>query len=76
MYEGAKPCPKCGELINKNGGCKDMFCINCKTAFNWETMKIVSENTNPLFHAWRRQQRAANDQQNNHQQSEYNCEEN
>jgi len=78
MYEGAKPCPNCGELINKNGGCKDMFCISCKTAFNWETMKIVSENTNPLFHAWRRQQRAANEQQNNRQnnslQSEYNCE--
>lgn len=78
MYEGAKPCPNCGELINKSGGCKDMFCVNCKTAFNWDTMKIVSENTNPLFHAWRRQQRAAAEQQNNQQQnnqhSDYNCE--
>jgi len=73
MYEGAKPCPKCGELINKSGGCKDMFCINCHTAFNWETMQIVSENTNPLFHAWKRQQRAAAEQQQNNQ-PEYNCE--
>ena len=75
MYENAKGCPNCGELIFKNGGCKDMFCIKCKTAFNWETMKIVKENTNPLFHAWRRQQAAnQNNQQSNQQRSEYNCE--
>jgi len=30
-----KPCPKCGQPIEKNGGCHHMHCSNCGTDFSW-----------------------------------------
>src|SRR5258706_15432126 len=30
-----EPCPKCGVLIQKNGGCKHMVCGKCKNEFCW-----------------------------------------
>jgi IBR domain, a half RING-finger domain len=30
-----EPCPKCGVLISKNGGCEHMVCGRCKYEFCW-----------------------------------------
>lgn len=54
IYENAKHCPICNELINKDGGCKDMFCYNCwlngkKTLFRWDTMELTKTTTNEIF---------------------------
>lgn len=34
-----KICPNCGILIEKNGGCHNMFCVNCSTPFCWMKAK-------------------------------------
>ncbi len=35
--EGTKRCPNpaCGVPIERTQGCSDMFCVACKTGFNW-----------------------------------------
>lgn len=40
LSKDTKPCPGCGEYIQKLVGCDQMFCVKCKTAFSWTTMKI------------------------------------
>ncbi|KAJ4987456.1 E3 ubiquitin-protein ligase dbl4 [Stagonosporopsis vannaccii] len=35
---GAKPCPKCGINIEKQGGCDHMRCRNCRHNFCWECL--------------------------------------
>lgn len=37
INRGSKPCPICSTLIFKNGGCDQMWCIQCHTAFSWKT---------------------------------------
>lgn len=31
-----KRCPNCYIVIEKDGGCDSMYCIGCKTYFNWQ----------------------------------------
>jgi hypothetical protein len=38
----SKPCPNCGEFINKSSGCLQMYCVTCQTPFMWDTLKIVT----------------------------------
>lgn len=35
-----KTCPKCGASSRKTEGCSQVWCMMCKTAWNWDTQKI------------------------------------
>ncbi|KAJ4379148.1 hypothetical protein N0V86_005191 [Didymella sp. IMI 355093] len=43
---GAKPCPKCGVNIEKQGGCDHMNCRGCRHNFCWECLGPYTGNTN------------------------------
>lgn len=40
LKKDTKPCPKCGVLIFKISGCAQMWCVDCHTTFNWNTLRI------------------------------------
>jgi hypothetical protein len=42
----SKPCPNCATLIHRTEGCNHMFCTNCRTHFDWVTLKILNNSTN------------------------------
>lgn len=54
IKSSTKPCPKCGEGIEKGEGCDVMFCISCHTGFNWNTGKILQDTQihNPHYFEW------------------------
>ncbi len=55
LKKDTKGCPKCGTLINKSSGCSQMWCPNCHTAFNWNTLKIEKGIIhNPHFYEYQR----------------------
>ncbi len=56
IKKDSKPCPKCGQLINKSEGCDQMYCIKCHTAFSWRT-GIIERGTvhNPEYYRWMRE---------------------
>lgn len=49
IKDRTKPCPKCGVLIERSQGCTHMFCTQCFYSFDWETLKHVTNSSNPLF---------------------------
>jgi hypothetical protein len=52
-----KPCPKCSSMIYKIEGCAQMFCTECHTAFNWNTLRIENGVIhNPHYFEWMRRQ--------------------
>lgn len=44
IRKDSRPCPNCTSLIYKISGCNQMFCTNCKIAFNWRTGRFVTGN--------------------------------
>ena len=58
IKSSTKPCPKCGEGIEKDEGCDVMFCISCHTGFNWVTGKILQDTEihNPHYFEWQAKQ--------------------
>ncbi len=52
----SKPCPKCGVRISKISGCDQMWCVECKTAFCWQTGTIYTNNIhNPHYFQFMRE---------------------
>ena len=50
IAKDTKPCPACGEMIQKLSGCSQMWCPKCKTAYNWETGNVeMGRIHNPHF---------------------------
>lgn len=55
IREDTKECPTCLTLISKVSGCNDMFCVVCKTTFNYRTGAVDRKgNSNPMFYDWLR----------------------
>jgi hypothetical protein len=52
----SKPCPKCSIPIEKVSGCSQMWCVNCHTTFDWNTMNIETGYIhNPEYLRWMRE---------------------
>lgn len=55
LEKDSKPCPKCTSLIFKIEGCDQMYCVECHTAFSWNTLKIETGIVhNPHFFEYQR----------------------
>ncbi len=49
----SKACPTCGISIERKEGCPDMFCINCKKGWNWDTEEVIEGRVaNPEYFDW------------------------
>ena len=54
LSKDTKGCPKCQTMINHAGGCDQMWCTQCHTAFSWKTGQIETKIHNPHYYEWRR----------------------
>ena len=43
LKKTCKQCPVCCIRIYKSDGCDQMFCIKCKTPFDWESEKVIRD---------------------------------
>ena len=61
ILKECKPCPKCAAQIYKIEGCDQMYCVQCNTAFSWNTGKIETGRIhNPHYYEWVRQNNNGN----------------
>ena len=61
LAKECKNCPKCAAPIYKIDGCNQMWCIECKTAFDWRTSEIITGRFhNPHYYEWVRQNNNGN----------------
>ena len=56
LMSNTKPCPGCGIMISKVDGCSTMWCVECHTTFDWNTLEkdISGHAHNPHQLAWMR----------------------
>jgi len=55
LAKDTKPCPRCGTGIFKIDGCDQMWCTECKTAFNWRTGSLETGHVhNPHYFEYQR----------------------
>ena len=55
LAKNTKGCPNCHVLIYKLGGCSQMWCVECHTAFDWNTGKIATGQIhNPHYYEYLR----------------------
>jgi hypothetical protein len=55
LAKDTKPCPRCGTGIFKIDGCDQMWCTECKTAFNWRTGQLETGHVhNPHYFEYQR----------------------
>ena len=55
LANDTKPCPQCGTGIFKIDGCDQMWCTECRTAFNWRTGRIETGHVhNPHYFEYQR----------------------
>jgi hypothetical protein len=55
LAKDTKPCPQCGTGIFKIDGCDQMWCTECKTAFNWRTGQLETGHFhNPHYFEYQR----------------------
>lgn len=62
----SRPCPKCHAYIFKIDGCNQLWCVNCHTAFNWNTGCIIKDTRyfhNPHYFDWMKTQNTQNNSQ-------------
>lgn len=61
LKKDTKPCPKCGEMIQKLSGCSQMWCPSCHTAFNWRNGVIeLGRIHNPHYIEFKKRQNTLN----------------
>lgn len=58
-----KPCPTCHVPIYKIDGCSQIWCVQCHTAFCWNTGNIETQIHNPHYYEWMRTQTSIDQQQ-------------
>jgi hypothetical protein len=56
IRKDSRPCPKCKCMIHRIEGCRQMWCTNCQTAFDWNTGELVTTSHfhNPHYVEWQR----------------------
>ncbi len=55
LKKDTKPCPKCGTVIQKLSGCRQMWCPDCHTAFDWVSGQIeIGRIHNPHYIEFKR----------------------
>ena len=56
LKKDSKPCPKCKVLIYRISGCRQFFCTQCHTCYDWNTLEIITRGVfhNPHYTEWQR----------------------
>jgi hypothetical protein len=55
LLNDSKNCPSCNTCIHKIDGCDQMWCVKCKTSWDWKTERIIyGKIHNPHFYEYKK----------------------